>query len=140
MRVKESVAFVVYGEGEKILLVQRPADDELYPNLWSLPAGSLKGGETFEEAVLRSGREKLGVELEIVREIGELRRDKGDFEHFMREFEVRVVRGQVTVPQAVPGITQYQAWRWGVAEELRESARLGGLCSGIFLGSLGIGF
>lgn len=58
-------------------MVGRSGDEQL-PNVWGLPAGSLilgparvKGrpGESWEGAVRRSGREKSGVRLRVVREL-----------------------------------------------------------------------
>jgi ADP-ribose pyrophosphatase YjhB (NUDIX family) len=70
--IKYAVAFVIYNQDRtKFLIVQRPTDDEDLLNVWGLPAGSLREGETFEECLIRSDREKLGVELRPVRFIGE---------------------------------------------------------------------
>ena len=52
------------------MTVQRPSNDDYLPNVWGLPAGSVKDNETFEYAVIRSGKEKLGVDLKPVRFIG----------------------------------------------------------------------
>ncbi len=68
--IKNAVAFVIYSpDGTKILAVQRPFNDENLPGIWGLPAGSLKENESYEEAVLRAGREKLGVQLQIVKPV-----------------------------------------------------------------------
>src|SRR5262249_28965243 len=51
-----------------------PSTDEDLPDVWGLPAGSLRVGETFEACVVRSGREKLGVgpHCEALSEVGQL--------------------------------------------------------------------
>lgn len=63
---KHSVAYVIYNANRsRVLAVQRPADDVELPNLWGLPAGSLQLGETYDEAMVCSGVEKLGVDLMV---------------------------------------------------------------------------
>ena len=53
-----------------LLLVRRPEDDESLPGVWGLPAASLAGSESEEDAVRRAGREELGVEVVPVRPVG----------------------------------------------------------------------
>ena len=49
--IKRSVAFVIYSEDRtRFLIVRRPPDDDSLPNVWGLPAGSLKESETSEES------------------------------------------------------------------------------------------
>jgi len=137
--IHNSSAYVVYNyDRSKILAVQRPSDDENLPNVWGLPAGSLKEWESFEESVIRSGREKLGVELKIIKLIneGELEREK--YILHMKEYEVEVIEGEPKVPQIVEGITQYQRWKWASGDILKESADKGSLCSQLYLGSVGV--
>ncbi|MFB6241066.1 MAG: NUDIX domain-containing protein, partial [Gemmatimonadota bacterium] len=60
-------AFAVHrgGDRETVLAVRRPEDDEDLPGHWGLPAASLREDEEWEEAVLRTGPEKLGVTLGV---------------------------------------------------------------------------
>jgi 8-oxo-dGTP diphosphatase len=134
---KNSVAFVIYSIDRKnILAVQRPANDENLPNVWGLPAGSLKENEPFEDAVLRAGIEKLGVKLRIEKEIGEDTIERSDYTLFMKEFETSIIEGQPKVPQPVAGITQYQNWKWALPQDLSDGAKKGSLCSRIYLESI----
>ena len=129
---KRSVSFVVRN-GERVLIVQRPADDEDLPNAWGLPAASLREGESWQDAVVRAGRDKLGVELKVGTELnrGALERDNYTLE--MRLYEVEIVKGRPLVPQPNDDVTQYQNWKWGVTEELRPAAERGSLCCRLFL-------
>ena len=134
--LKKAIAFVIYNKDRtRFLAVKRPADDEDLPNLWGLPAGSLKSGETFEKAVLRSGKEKLGVELRILKMIGEGEIERDKYVLHMREYEAEIIQGRPKVPQPVRGVTQYRDWKWATPEELKEAAEKGSLCSRIFLGN-----
>jgi ADP-ribose pyrophosphatase YjhB (NUDIX family) len=137
-QVRDSVAFVIFNDDRSMFrVVQRPANDENLPNAWGLPAGSLKEGETSEECVLRSGREKLGVGLEIVGLLGEGELERPSYTLHMKEYEVRIVSGEPSVPQPYPDVTQYQAMRWGTADDLVMAASKGSLCCRIYLEHVG---
>lgn len=132
--IKRSVSFAIYNNNrDRFLAVKRPSDDEDLPNVWGLPAGSLRDGETPEQAVIRAGREKLGVELKPVRFIGEGKIDRGAYILHMRDYEAEILESEPEVPQPVEGITQYQEWKWARPEDLLEAAEKGSLCSRIFL-------
>jgi ADP-ribose pyrophosphatase YjhB (NUDIX family) len=133
---KQSVSVVVFDPGDRnrILVVQRPADDGDLPNVWGLPASSLRPGESFEEAVVRTGREKLGVELRVVRELNRGTTSRRDHTLEMRLYEAVISHGEVRVPQSHEGVTQYQRWMWDTAERLRAGAEAGSLCCGLMLG------
>ena len=131
---KHAVAFVIYNEDRsKFLVVQRPADDENLPNVWGLPASSLKEGESFEEATVRAGKDKLGVQVKTVKLIGEDSIEREKYVLHMKEYEVEIVEGEPEVPQPIEGVTQYQQWRWGTGEDLCEAAGKASLCCKIYL-------
>lgn len=138
--VKRSVAFVVRGgEGnasERILLVRRPPDDPELPDVWGLPAASLAPGESWEDAVRRAGREKLGVELRPFRMLHEGWASRPEYRLHMRLFEAAVTAGRPDVPQRVPGVTQYVEWTWAPPDRLRDAAERGSLCSRLCLEAL----
>ncbi len=136
-KIKNAVSFVIYNKDRsKFLIVQRPADDANLPLVWGLPAGTLKEGETFEDAVLRAGKEKLGVEIKTGPLIGEGDLDRGEYTLHMKDFEVEIIDGEPSVPQVYPEVTQYVAWRWGIPKDLEDAAQKGSLCSKIYLASI----
>lgn len=114
---------------EGLLLVRRPDDDRDLPGVWGLPAASLEGGESQEDAVRRSAREKLGVEVRVGQMIGE--------ELTMTDWLVEIVAGEPSVPQAGPN-TQYAELRWGEAADLAPAAQQGSLCSRVLLRARGL--
>ena len=136
--IKRSISFVVRQptDASRILAVRRPPDDDELPDAWGLPAGSLRAGETWADAVRRAGHEKLGVELDVggVLEEGDLERD--GYALRMRLYEARIARGEPRVPQAAPGVTQYTETRWATAATLEPAARAGSLCCRLYLRSL----
>tara|TARA_Y100000034_G_C6790533_1_gene353935 strand:- start:184 stop:606 length:423 start_codon:yes stop_codon:yes gene_type:complete len=132
--VKDAVAYVIYNnDRSKFLVVQRPSDDEDLPDAWGLPAGSLKEGESFEDAVLRSGRQKLGIELKVLSEIGEGEIEREQIVLRMKEYEVEVVNGYPNVHQRIKGVTIYQDQKWGTSDDLRDAASKGSLCCKLYL-------
>lgn len=136
--VKRSVSVAirpVFGACEAVLVVQRPPDDEDLPNLWGLPAASLRDGEDWNDAVRRAGREKLGVELEVGHELRRGSLARRDYDLEMRLFEAQIVSGEPHVRADVAGVTHYQAWRWGGAEDLVAAADRGSLCCQLYLNS-----
>jgi 8-oxo-dGTP diphosphatase len=131
--VKRSVALALFDEFRRLLAVQRPEDDEDLPNAWGLPASSLRAGESWDDAVLRTGRDKLGVELRPKRELNRGTLERASYTLEMRLYEAEITSGTVTVPQGAAGVTQYQQWMWGTPELLRPAAERGSLCCKLFL-------
>ena len=120
---KRSISLVIESP-DGVLLVRRPDDDESLPGVWGLPAASLSGDESEEDAVRRAGREKLGVEVLPLQPIGN--------DGAMTGWEARIVDGSPSVPQPGPN-TQYAQLRWGDPRDLVPAARQGSLCSRVLL-------
>jgi 8-oxo-dGTP pyrophosphatase MutT (NUDIX family) len=120
---KRSISLVIESP-DGVLLVRRPDDDESLPGVWGLPAASLLGDESEEDAVRRAGREKLGVEVAPLQPIGN--------DGAMTDWEARIVDGRPSVPQPGPN-TQYAQLRWGDPRDLVPAARQGSLCSRVLL-------
>lgn len=133
--MKEAVACVVYRDAARreALIVRRPDDDPDLPGIWGLPAASLRPGEPWEDAVARAGREKLGVRLAPERVLARGEQARSGHVLRMRLYEARVEEGAPHVPQPVPGVTQYSAWRWGDAATLAPGAAQGSLCCRLFI-------
>jgi 8-oxo-dGTP diphosphatase len=136
MTKKRSISLAIRDDARPgaVLIVHRPDDDDDLPGVWGLPAASLAPGEDWHDTALRAGREKLGVSLRIGSMLrhGALKRAEYTLE--MKLFEAAIVAGIPSVPQDAAGVTQYRSWRWGRAEDLREAAEKGSLCSRLFLG------
>ncbi|MGH7470594.1 MAG: NUDIX hydrolase [Longimicrobiales bacterium] len=133
--IKLSVAVVVADptDAERVLVVRRPPDDDDLPNTWGLPAASLRDHESWEDAALRAGREKLGVELAIVCELNRGEAERDHYRLVMRLYQARLVRGQPAVARRVDGATQYYDWQFGTAQMLQPAAARGSLCCRLFL-------
>ena len=134
--MRNAISYVIYNKDKsKFLSVKRPEDDNDLPNVWGLPAGNVKDGESFEQAVLRSGKEKLGVELEIEDIVDEGDIERNNYVLNMKLYETKIVKGEPRVPQQAEG-TQYQDWKWATSEELKEAAQKDSLCCRLYLSGL----
>ena len=134
--LKHSVSLVIEGPGG-LLLVRRPEEDESLPGEWGLPAATLRPGEREEDAVRRAGRDKLGVEVRLVRALGKESGERSAYRILMRDWAVEIAAGEPVVPQPGEG-TQYESLRWGEVEELVPAARHGSLCARVLLRERGI--
>ncbi len=135
---KEAVAFAVHrgGDRETVLAVRRPEDDEDLPGHWGLPAASLREGESWEDAVLRTGPEKLGVDLAVGPQMNEGRAERDEHVLHMRLYDARILKGKPEVPRAGAagaGVTQYTDWEWVPPQRLEKAADAGSLCSALYL-------
>ncbi len=133
--VKRSVSFAIFRPdgADEVLVVRRPPDDEDLPGLWGLPAGSLRPGEDWADAVRRAGRDKLGVLLEVGPALNRGTLERAGYTLEMRLLEARITAGAPAVPQPVQGVTQYTEWKWGTAGDLVPTSTHGSLCSRLFL-------
>lgn len=65
MSIKNIVTQIVVGaviiDQEKVLLLQRNANESVYPNLWELPSGKKEPLEKSIDALVREVREETGL-------------------------------------------------------------------------------
>lgn len=65
---KVVLAGVVVDEN-KILILQRHKDEDVFPGLWELPSGKKEPLETSEGSLLREIKEESGLDVEIIKPI-----------------------------------------------------------------------
>jgi ADP-ribose pyrophosphatase YjhB (NUDIX family) len=135
--LKQSVSVAIRNKEkpDQVLTVLRPANDEDLPNVWGLPAGTLRPGENWSDAVRRVGLEKLGVQLKVGDELEHGSTERRNYRLEMRLFEAEIEKGNPFVPQPDVEHTQYAKWRWGTGEDLQPAAQRGSLCCKLFLKS-----
>ena len=136
---RESVAIVIKDEDGRFLAVKR-ADDDSFPGMWSLPAATVRDGESLEDAAKRAAKDKLGVDIKMVGEIGDASKDAHDCVKHMTEFEVEIVGGaKPTLEVRDPTVSRYSEMKYCDEPSLLIPAtKSGALCSGIYLRSLGV--
>ncbi len=114
--VRESVAVIIFN-GEQILLIRRPDDDDELPGIWGLPAGTSRDKETAEDIIVRIGRDKLGVKLAPVRMLASGTQNRPRYRLNMELWEA-----------SMEGTPRYPEWQWGPLDLLRTGAASGSLC------------
>jgi len=136
MKPVKCAAFLVVRNAEgKILIIKRPKEDSDDPDFWGLPASMLKEDETYEQAIIRVGKKKLGVSLKVGRFIGRGSLDRGDYILHGDEYEAEIISGEPELGK-VEG-TSYVDWKWGTIEDLIPVAKSNSLCVNILLKTLG---
>ena len=70
MTDKKIVQKIILGgvvvKDNRVLIIQRSADEEAYPNLWEIPSGKREPFEKSEDAVVREVKEETGLDVEVV--------------------------------------------------------------------------
>mgnify|MGYP001329846084 CR=1 FL=1 len=126
----------------RFLAVRRPPTDDELPNVWGLPAITLRPGELPEQGLRRVGREKLAAEIEPTRFVGIKAADRGTYELILMVVEARLSGAAApSVSEARPEGTAYVAQQW--TEDpflLQEAAQNGSLCSQVFLEAEEVGY
>ena len=135
---KRSVALVIRDPQDptRILLVQRPPDDEDLPLAWGLPAASLRADESWADAVARAARDKLGLTVRPGAILNEGTSTRPSYLLHMRLYESALVEGNPRLDLVENQGTRYVDWMWGAPQLLGPAAQRGSLCSRLFLDTL----
>ncbi len=93
---KTSTAIIPYPEN-KILLIKRKTPP--FIGYWALPGGRMDPGETIEQTIVREVKEETGLDVTIVRKIGEYVekgvKDEIEYEYYPTCFVVKPVHGEI---------------------------------------------
>jgi len=120
-KILVSVAAVIEGEGNKILLVWE--GDLPYHQCWVVPGGYVKPEETVQEAVAREVREETGLEVIPTGLIGvydDFMTDKKNepLHHILVGYVAKIVGGEIMVTG------ESMEYAWMDVEETLKSPRL----------------
>ena len=93
-----TVAAIVEVPDNKILLVKRGT--VVFKGYWALPGGRVDAEETVEHAVVREVKEETGLDVEIVRKIGEYHEsgfhDGIEYDYYPACFLAKPTGGKIT--------------------------------------------
>ena len=93
---KTSTAIIPF-PSDRILLVKR--DTVPFKGYWALPGGRMELGETVEQTIVREVKEETGLDVTVVRKIGEYIekgvKDDVEYEYYPTCFLVKRVGGEI---------------------------------------------
>jgi 8-oxo-dGTP diphosphatase len=93
---KTSTAIIPF-PNQKILLIKRNTIP--FKGYWALPGGRLDPGETIEQTIIRDVKEETGLDVTIVRKVGEYvekgSKDNVEYEYYPTCFVVKPVGGEI---------------------------------------------
>lgn len=93
---KTSTAIIPYPDN-KILLIKRSTIP--FKGYWALPGGRMDPGETIEQTIVREVKEETGLDVTIVRKVGEYVekgvKDDVEYEYYPTCFVVKPVGGEI---------------------------------------------
>jgi ADP-ribose pyrophosphatase YjhB (NUDIX family) len=118
---KHSVA-VLISNGDRILAIRRPVDDDELPGVWGLPAGTCRGLETVQDVIRRIGRDKLRVTLTPIQRLATGAQDRPSYRLEMELWEA-----------SMAGTPAYPEWQWATTKLLEPGAAGGSLCCALAL-------
>jgi 8-oxo-dGTP diphosphatase len=82
---------------DKILLIKRRTVP--FKGYWALPGGRVESGETVEQTIVREVKEETGLDVAVVRKIGEYHeqgvQDGVEYDYYPACFLVNVVGGEI---------------------------------------------
>jgi 8-oxo-dGTP diphosphatase len=64
--IQKVVLAAVIMKDDKILILQRSKDEDIFPNMWELPSGKKEPLETSETSLLREVKEETGLDIKII--------------------------------------------------------------------------
>jgi ADP-ribose pyrophosphatase YjhB (NUDIX family) len=112
----------------EVLVVRRSPHDRYFPNMWGIPAGTLRKQEEYEEAIQRTAKHRLGIEVEVLGERAAGTSDRGTHIVEMRLFEARIVAGSPQIQNVDPAGYGYTEVQWANPEILQPTRERGSLC------------
>lgn len=93
---KTSTAIIPFA-GNQILLIKRKTRP--FVGYWALPGGRMDPGETIEQTIVREVKEETGLDVAIVRVVGEYVekgvKDDIEYEYYPTCFIVKPVGGEI---------------------------------------------
>jgi 8-oxo-dGTP diphosphatase len=119
--VKHSIAVVVRKD-DLILTIRRADNDDEFPGVRGVPAGSFRNSESVEDLIARIGQQKLGVVLTPLRKLAEGVQDRAAYRLEMELWEASM--------EGTPD----REFKWSAAEALRPGMAQGSLCCELALG------
>ena len=89
------VAAALIKKDRRVFAAQRKKGE--WKGFWEFPGGKIEEGETAEDALKREIKEELGVEVDVKRQIADVKYEYSDFLLLMRCFLCEIKSGKITL-------------------------------------------
>jgi len=103
-------ALIVHEDGKRFLLCQRPCH-KARGGLWEFLGGKVEKGETKAEALIRECREEIGVTIEPLEEVVDVKHEYPDLTVHLTLIRAQIASGEIT-------LNEHQDARWVTAQEI----------------------
>jgi 8-oxo-dGTP diphosphatase len=114
-------------EGDKVLLLKRSANEEVYKKLWDIPGGRTEWGETALDALAREVREEANLKVSV--------KQVWDTWHFIRSDNESQVIGITFICRRVSGriklSNEHTEYKWATVAEVKKLPMNDGMRKGI---------
>ena len=108
---------VIFNDKKEILLLKRSEDEDVFPNLWDIPGGTLEDGEDPEIGMRREIMEETGLnvkEISLVACASNIDTNKNK-QFILLEFITQYIGGTLILNPK-----EHQEYRWVVFSDLKN--------------------
>ena len=105
---------VITNNKNEILLIHRSTPNRTQ---WELPGGKIEPKESPEQTALRELEEELGIQVEIVRKLGEKTFNEDGYTMNYHWFKANIVKGTPSLTESK--FDQIKYWSWQEMEEMK---------------------
>jgi len=111
------VSAVIFNSEKEVLLLKRASTEDVYPDYWDIPGGTLEDGEDPEKGIQREIFEETGLSIENLSLFGHISNiDITKNKQFVRlEFIAAFSSGEVSLNPA-----EHQEYKWVKLSELKN--------------------
>lgn len=93
--MKRSVNVVIEDDKNRVLVLRRDLNDDIYPGFWDLPGGGIKENETPQEGAEREVLEETGLRVKLEEDYFETKTYSDGEVNYV--FKAKLVDGDVAV-------------------------------------------
>ena len=117
--VQKVIAGVAIVEKDKILIIQRSADENIFPNLWEFPSGKKEPMEKIEDAVRREAKEETGLDINLGKPLTVFN-FTWEKENEIRDATEIVFLGKVKGSKEIKISSEHQDYAWITKDEIDD--------------------
>ncbi len=64
--IEVAVKGIILDESNRILVLKRSKEEDVFKNLWDIPGGKIEFGEDLKQALKREIKEEAGIEVDVL--------------------------------------------------------------------------